>query len=182
MLVQKRLWRRRLFLWRYCYGYISGKTFRVVQKGDKTRKWNVRGSSSCCCFFYSASRSKNGERIALLRVQIPISNEKIVNLSNQSNSSYVKCETVGSCKLQSYVLRFFFFLIKFSGMFLAQKQLTILWSFITAEFVLNGNFFFQSCSREHFPPIAASMLAKFERNLWERYGDILGWSFQCNTG
>ena len=56
-------------------------------------------------------------------------------------SSYVKCETVGSCKLQSYVLRFFFFLIKFSGMFLAQKQLTIFWSFITAEFVLNGNFF-----------------------------------------
>ena len=141
MLVQKRLWRRRLFLWRYCYGYISGKPFRVVQKGDKTRKWNVRGSSSCCCFFYSASRSKNGERIALLRVQIPISNEKIANLSNHSNSSYVKCETVGSCKLQSYVLRFFFFLIKFSGMFLAQKQLTILWSFITAEFVLNGNFF-----------------------------------------
>ena len=37
--------------------------------------------------------------------------------------------------------------------------------------------FFQNRLREPFPSIATSMFVKFRRNLWERYRDILEWSF-----
>ena len=39
-------------------------------------------------------------------------------------------------------------------------------------------FFSKIVHKIFFAPVAASMLAKFKLNLWERYGDILGWS--CN--
>ena len=41
-----------------------------------------------------------------------------------------------------------------------------------------GIFFSKIVHKIFFPPVAASMLAKFKLNLWERYEDILGSS--CN--
>lgn len=44
---------------------------------------------------------------------------------------------------------------------------------LEAVFLGTGNFFFSKIVHKiFFPPVAASMLAKFKLNLWERYGDI----------
>ena len=45
---------------------------------------------------------------------------------------------------------------------------------LEAVFLGTGNFFSKIVHKIFFPPVAASMLAKFKLNLWERCGDILG--------